>query len=97
VLVVVEDARPATEAISELMWGCRGTDIEVSLLLDARRGELDEFEDTARMSRGGCPESGRTDTPRQTKLYSGQPIRAMYEQVQHRQRPPPGGHIRGPG
>lgn len=75
----------------------RGTDIDVSFLLDARRGELDEFEDPARMSRGGCRESGRTDTPRQTELYFGEPTGAVYEQVQDRQRPPPGGHVRGPG
>jgi tetratricopeptide (TPR) repeat protein len=52
-LVVVEDVvRPATDAIYDVIEEFRNTDIAVSFLLDARRGELDDFDDPAGMETG---------------------------------------------
>lgn len=53
VLVVVEDAvRPATDAIYDTIETFRNSDTAVSFLLDARRGELDGFDDPAGMETG---------------------------------------------
>lgn len=52
-LIVVEDAvRSATDAIYDLIETFQQTDVAVSVLLDARRGELEDFEDPTGMETG---------------------------------------------
>jgi hypothetical protein len=52
-LIVVEDAvRSATDAIYDLIETFQQTDVAVSVLLDARRGELEDFEDPTVMETG---------------------------------------------
>ena len=52
-LIILEDAiRPATDDIYDLIEEFQQTDIAVSVLLDARQGELDDFEDPTGMETG---------------------------------------------